>query len=208
MLTIMRKVIDLKHSPVLYDEPFSEENLEKNWNHYSGEWWFKDGWVHGKNPDNKPGMIVSKKDYPGNVILEFEGQTVLPSTHDIDFMWNGSWDEKKNKRGTAYVGGIQGWWEGKIGIEKAPDYKLTVCNPLFIFKPGKVYNIKGGSIDGHCFVFVDGKLLIEMTDPEPIDSKKNAKIGFEAYASHIKIRNLVVSQISWKTLDLKYEREF
>ena len=208
MLTIMRKKINLEKSKVLYSEPFTKENLAKNWNHYSGEWRFEDGWVYGKNPDNKPGMIVSKKNYPGNVIVEFEAQTVLPSKHDIDFMWNGSWDEKKNQRGVAYVGGLQGWWEGKAGIEKAPDYKLTACTPLFSFTPGKVYNVKGGSIDGHCFVFVDGKLLLEVTDPDPIDSKKHAKIGFEAYASHIKIRNLIVRQIAWVPLNLKYDKEF
>ena len=204
MIRLMRKVIDLEKSKILYSAPFTKENLKKDWHHYTGEWWFEDGWVHGQNPENSPGMIVSKADYPGNVLMEFEAQTVLPSTHDINFMWNGSWDEKKNERSVAYVAGLQGWWEGKIGIEKSPDYKLNVGTPLFPFEAGRIYNIKGGSIDGHCFILADDKLLLEVTDPDPIDGKKYTKIGFEAYASHIKIRNLIVRQISWEPLQLKY----
>ncbi len=204
MIRLMRKEINLEKSALLFREPFTNENLEKYWKPCTGEWWFEDGWVHGNNTNNLPGMLVSKMDFPGNILMEFEAQTVLPSTHDINFMWNGSWDEKKNERGIAYVAGLQGWWEGKIGIEKSPDYKLNVGTPLFPFEAGRIYNIKGGSIDGHCFILADDKLLLEVTDPEPIDSKKNAKIGFEAYASHIKIRNLTVRQINWSPLTLKY----
>lgn len=208
MLNIMKKQIDLENSPILYDVPFSSEELERNWKIYSGEWWLEGEWLSGKNPGNFPGMIVSKRDFPGNVLVEFEARTVLPCTHDINFMWNGSWDEVKNQRDVAYVAGLQGWWEGKVGIEKSPEYKLNVGTPLFDFKPEQIYHIQGGSIDGHCFVFVDGKLLLEVTDPEPIDSMKHTKVGFEAYCSYIQVRNVKIRQIKWNPRELSYVPEF
>ena len=61
--------------------------------------------------------------------MDFYAQTVLPSTHDIDVMWNLSWNEAENLRGVAYVAGIQGWWDGKVGIEKSPEYKLVATAP-------------------------------------------------------------------------------
>jgi len=153
-------------------------------------------------------MIIHRDDFSGNVMVDFEARTVLPCTHDIDFMWNGSWDEATNQRGLAYVGGLEGWWGGKVGIEKSPEYKLNALTPLFSFEPGRSYTIQGGSIDGHCFVFVDGRLAIELTDPDPIDSSRYAKIGFEAYCSHIQIRNIKIWRLAWEPVDASYIPEF
>lgn len=203
----MRKQIDLEKSPLLLSETFESGSLDERWRVCGGEWWIEDEWLTGKNHENAPGMVLSKGDYPGNVLMDFEARTVLPSTHDIDAMWNGCWDEEKNERGTAYVAGVQGWWDGKVGLEKSPDYKLTVCTPLFEFTPGQIYHIQCGSIDGHCFIFIDGKLILELTDPDPIDSQEYSKVGFEAYASHIQIRSIQVRQIAWTPIDQHYEPE-
>lgn len=208
MLKIMRKLIDVESSSLLAKFDFHNDDLNDRWHIYSGEWWIEDGWLTGRNPENAPGMIVSKIDFPGNVLLDFEARTVLPSTHDIDVMWNGSWDVVTNERGTSYVAGVAGWWDGKVGIEKSPDYMMTACTPCFGFTPGQIYRIQCGSIDGHCFVFIDGKLVIELTDPDPIDSRIHTKIGFEAYSSFIQIRNLQIRSICWKPVDQHYDPEF
>ena len=205
----MRKTIDVAASKILYSEAFNEENLKTRWHAYSGEWGVDaDGWLAGKNPENFAAMVVSKESYFGNVMVEFEARTVLPSTHDINFMWNGSWDEVSNKRDVGYVAGLQGWWEGKVGIEKSPDYKLNVATPLLDFVPGKTYFIQGGSIDGHCFICADGKLLLEVTDPDPIDSSEFGKVGFEAYCTQIQIRNVRIREIHWTPQTQYYMPEF
>jgi hypothetical protein len=208
MLYIMQKELDINNSKILFDEPITAGNFERICKVYSAEWSVEGGWLTGKNPGNFPGMVFLKGDYPGNVLVEFETRTVPPCTHDINFMWNGCWDETKNERGLAYVAGVQGWWEGKVGIEKSPEYKLNAGTPLFSFEPGRIYNIMGGSVDGHCFIFVDGILALEVTDPDPIDSQKFTKVGFEAYCSHIQIRNIKVRSISWRKRELKYTPEF
>ena len=154
---------------MLYDRPFDDKSLAEDWQIRGGEWQMRDGWLRGNNPLNSPGMVTSRQSFPGNVMLEFEARTVLPSTHDINWMWNGSWNEATNTRAVAYVAGLQGWWEGKVGFEKSPDYKLNVGTPLFPFEPGRTYRILSGSADGHCFVVVDGRLVLEVTDPEPIE---------------------------------------
>ena len=207
-MLIMKKRIDLEQSTVLYDRPFTEESLAEDWQVRGGRWWIEDGWLTGKNPENNPGMVTSRADYFGNVMLDFEARTVLPSTHDIDCMWNGSWDETADRRDVAYVAGLQGWWEGKVGFEKSPDYKLNAATALFRFEPGKTYRMQAGSIDGHVFVFVDGQLIMEVTDPDPIDHSRYGMIGFEAYASFIQVRRLVVRRIVWMERTLSYPREF
>ncbi|MCE1197669.1 MAG: hypothetical protein LWW85_01765 [Marinilabiliales bacterium] len=208
ILPLMKKRILLNQSAVLFDSPVTEHSLSTDWTLHHSEWQVKEGWLEGINRGNWPGMAILRQDFPGNVLVEFEAQTVLPSLHDINVMWNGEWLEKEDRRGIAYVAGLQGWWSGKVGIEKSEQYKFMVGTPLFSFEPGKIYRIMAGSIDGHCFIFADGQLLMEAMDPDPLDNQKYAKVGFEAYCSHIRIRQITIRQIAWEAVEMKYEPEF
>lgn len=207
-ISLMKKRILLDSSKVLYDQPVTQEDFAAQWTVHHSKWAVKDGWLEGENPGNWPGMAVLKQDFPGNVLVEFEAQTILPSSHDINVMWNGEWLPETDQRGIAYVAGLQGWWTGKVGIEKSNDYKFMVGTPLYNFEPGKIYKIQAGSIDGHCFILADGKLLLEAMDPNPIDTQKYTKIGFEAYCSRIRVRNIKIREIFWEPVDMKYEVDF
>lgn len=207
-IELMKKRILLDSSKVLYDQPITADDFDKSWTTHHSKWTVQDGWLEGENPGNWPGMAILKQDFPGNVMVEFEAQTILPSKHDINVMWNGEWLQETDQRGIAYVAGLQGWWTGKVGIEKSNDYKFMVGTPLFNFEPGKIYKIQAGSIDGQCFILADGKLLLEAMDQNPIDNQKYTKIGFEAYCSKIRIRNIKIIQIHWESVDMKYEVDF
>ncbi len=207
-IRLMKKIISLDDSELLFTKAsFQPEDIDLFSIHHS-EWHIEDGWLIGRNPGNHPGMAILKQSFPGNILVEFEAMTILPSTHDINVMWNGEWIDSLDQRGTAYVAGLEGWWNGKVGMERSPDYKLMLGTPLFDFVPGKLYKIHAGSIDGHCFILADGKLLLEGMDPDPINNEKYDRVGFEAYASHIKLRNVVIRKISWKPLEMRYESEF
>lgn len=108
VLELMKKEIILSSCPVLFDEEITAGSLAKDWTVHHSEWWLVDGWLHGKNPGNHPGMVILNKDFPGNVLVEFEAATVAPSTHDINVMWNGEWIDSIDQRGVAYVAGLQG----------------------------------------------------------------------------------------------------
>ena len=207
-ILLMKKRILLDSSKILYDKPVSQEEFSAEWTVHHSQWKVKAGWLEGENPGNWPGMAVLKQDFPGNVLVEFEAQTILPSSHDINVMWNGEWLPETDQRGLAYVAGLQGWWTGKVGIEKSNEYKFMLGTPLYNFEPGKIYKIQAGSIDGHCFILADGKLLLEGMDPNPIDNQKYTKVGFEAYCSKIRIRNIIIRKISWEAVDMKYEVDF
>jgi len=207
-ILLMKKQILLDSSEVLYEKSeFTQEEFNAQWTVHHSEWKVEDGWLVGDNRGNWPGMAILKQDFPGNVLVEFEAQTVLPSSHDINVMWNGEWLPDTDQRGIAYVAGLQGWWTGKVGIEKSNDYKFMVGTPLLDFDPGKLYKIQAGSIDGHCFILANGQLLLEAMDPDPIDNQKYTKVGLEAYCSKIKVRNLKISRIHWEAVEMKYEPE-
>lgn len=208
VIPLMKKRILLDSSKILYDQPVTADSFATHWEVHHSAWAVRDGWLEGENPGNWPGMALLKQDFPGNVLVEFEAQTILPSSHDINVMWNGEWLAETDQRGIAYVAGLQGWWSGKVGIEKSNDYRFMCGTSLFHFEPGRSYKIQAGSIEGHCFILADNQLLLEAMDPDPIDHQKCTKVGFEAYCSKIRLRNIVIRQIDWEPVEMKYEVDF
>ncbi len=207
-LQLINKVINVSESTVLFDQPITAENLETLFEFRNSKWWFENGWLTGKNPDESGGMAIFKQNFPGNILLEFEGRTVLPSTRDLNFMWNTEWSDLLQSCGNGYIGGLNGWWTKRVGIEKSPDFKLRATTPCFKFEPGRIYKVQAGSIDGQCFIFIDGKLCIELDDPKPIDNQKYTKIALSAYSSMVQFKNVVIRQINWKSLEMSYKPEF
>ena len=201
--------VDLKNSELIHEvDEFDEKSFCDNFVIKSGEWYVEDGWVVGKNPEMCPGMIVSKKDFFGNVMVEISAKTVSPATHDINVMINGEWDEIKDERGMAYVAGLEAFWHGNVGFEKSPEYKLTAATPLFKFDPEIEHNFKMGNVDGKIFVIVDDELALEVQDPDPLDVNKYGKIGFEAYSSFWKFKNLRVYKLKYEKIKEYYNKEF
>ena len=201
--------VDLKNSELIFEQDsFDTKSFDENFVVKSGNWTVEDGWAVGKNPNMCPGMIVSKKDFFGNVMVEITAKMVAPSTHDINVMINGEWDEEKDERGMAYVAGVEAFWHGQVGFEKSPEYKLTAATPLFTFDPEKEHNFKMGSVEGKVFVLVDDELCLEIQDPDPLDVNKYGKIGFEAYSSWWKFKGLKVYKLNYDKIEEYYNPEF
>ena len=207
-LILIDKVINVSISPVMYSGTITEEDLNHLFEIHNSQWSVEDGWLTGFNPDESAGMAILKQDFPGNILLEFICRTVKPSTHDINFMWNGEWSDELNSCKNAMIGSICGWHLKRIGIEKSPDYKLRVTVPNINFEPGKTYKVQAGSINNTSFIFIDSKLAIEVEDPDPFDRLKYTKVAFTAWSSHIQIKNIVIRQIKWEPQDLYYRQEF
>lgn len=209
MLKLAFYDVDLKNSEVIHSiDYFDNEEFHENFVVKSGTWYTEDGWVVGKNPKMCPGMIVSKADFFGHIMVEITAKMVEPATHDINVMINGEWDEEKDIRGNAYVAGAEAFWHGNVGFEKSPEYRLTAATPLFGFDPEKEHNFKMGNVDGKIFVLVDDELCLEISDPDPLDVNKYGKIGFEAYSSWWKFKDLKVYRLNYHKIQEYYNPEF
>ncbi len=196
-------------SEILYEQnEFTQEIFNRDFDIKSGQWYVEDGWVVGKNPQCCPGMLISKNDYFGNNMLELTCKMVGPSSHDINIMINGSWNLEKNSRDVAYVTGLEAFWHGNIGFEKSPEYKLFASTSLFDFDPGIEHKLQFGNIDGQLFILVDEKIALEIRDPDPIDTSKYGKIGFEAFSSWWKFKNVRVKKLNYRKMKETYVSEF
>ena len=207
-MELMKKHVDLDSLETLYEMTFEEAALRREFDVRGGSWTLEDGTLVGRNRENCPGMIISQQDFFGPVMLDFEARTIPPCTHDINWMWSGSWDYETNTRALAYVVGLEGWWDGKVGFEKSPEYKLNCGTQLLKFEAGRYYHVQCGSICGHIFCVIDGALALEVMDPDPIDQSRYGKVGFEAYCSQIQIRKFSVKRLSYTQKETKYVPEF
>ena len=187
MLRIMDKTIYLEKSELLYEGKFTQEQLEKDFEITGGEWHVEDGWLTGYLEEDAGGLIYSWKHYPGDILMEFEGRTVPPYDNDLNFTFcaNG-WDAEKNDAKESYIAGLSGWWTGKTGVERAPEYKLQAMSGLHDLVPGKTYRIHAGRVGNWVFIFIDGKLAVEMQDTDPIAF---GRVGFGVYACKAQFRN-------------------
>lgn len=209
ILRLANHDVDIKNSEIILSvDEFDEEKFNELFSVKTGTWEVKDGYIEGTNPKMCPGMIVSKDDYFGDIMLEIKCKMISPSTHDINIMINGEWYEDTNSRGLAYVAGMEAFWHGNIGFEKSPEYKLTVATQLFEFDPQKEHTFCLGNAGGHLFVLSDGKKCLEITDPDPIDREKYGKIGFEAFASKWKFKSLKVYRLKHERIKEYYNPEF
>ncbi len=209
MLQLIKSRLYPETMEVLYSKAFSPEMIAEDFEIKGGKWFVnEEGWLVGENRENSAAMIMSKGEYLGDVLIEFDAATVLPATRDINVTWHGQWDEEKNERGIAYVAGLEGWWQGMVGFEKSPDYTFYCNTKLLNFVPGKVYHMTVGNIGNDIFICVDGVVALEIHDPDPIDINKYGRIGFEAYCTRVKYKNLVIRKAVAEECYKPYDPEF
>jgi len=208
MIHLMHRMSEPETMPILYAEPFTRESFARDFEVRDGNWYVDNGWLIGESRRNFASMAIMRESFYGPVCLDFYARVLPPCDHDINCMWSGSWNESTNTRALAYVAGIGGWWDGKVGFEKSPEYKLNAGTKLLDFDPEKIYHMQCGSVGGHVFVIVDGQLAIEATDPDPIDQQKYGRIGFEAYCTRVAITDFKVRRAEWKEIVEQYAVTF
>ena len=168
MIHLMRKRIDPENMPVLYDVPFSPETFERDFEVRDGEWCVEKGWLTGESRRNFASMAIMRRSFFGPVCLDFRAKVLSPCTHDINCMWSGSWNEADNSRGLAYVAGIGGWWDGKVGFEKSPEYRLNCGTKLLDFRPERCITCSAAASAAMClWSWTDGS---PSRPPTPIPS--------------------------------------
>ena len=209
MLQLMKKRLYPENMETLFSaEEFTEEIVRDSFDIKDGKWYVEDGWLVGENRNCTADMIVTKDKFFGDILVEFDAATVLPSTRDINVTIHGSWDEEKNCRGVGYVFGLEGFWEGYVGFERSPDYNFLVLTDLLNFTPGDTYHITVGNMANTFFLFVDGRLAFQITDPTPYDVNEHGLVGFEAFCTRVKYKNLsikrLVAEDDWKTYRVEF----
>ncbi len=207
-ILLLGKKIIIDKSPVIFKYSPGED-WENFWDVMTGEWKHENGYLIGSEPGNFGGILMSKERYEDDVMFSFTIGTVLPATRDVNAVFCANWNEKRDYLGESYVCGLNGWYENKSGIERnfgdnfGTNLYSTTQNYTYV--PGTEVRMTVGSISGHTFMVVDDVLVSELIDPTPI---RGGHIGFSAYCTKLKIKDVEVRKIYWEEFIQKYKPEF
>lgn len=205
------KDIHLLGKKVLFDssEVLFSYKPDENWaDHFdvkTGKWYYEDGAIIGEERGNFGGILFTKESYDEDVMLCFTVSAVLPATRDLNAVWASHWDEETDYLGESYVCGLNGWYENKAGIERNGGNGLYTTTSLYNYNLGSSVRLVCGSINGHCFMTVDDKLVTEVIDPNPISG---GHVGFSAYCTKLRITDIEVRRIKWEPFVQEYEPQF
>lgn len=203
-LHLLKKKILVDKSEVLLDyQP--DENWQEHFMVMDGTWELKDGWLVGTQPRNRGGILFSRQWFDEDVMFSFTAASVLPATRDVNAVFCAEWNHEINRMGNAYVCGLNGWYEGKSGIERNRYNNLYATTSLYHYEPGSEVHMRVGAIDGHCFMFVDDVLVSELVDPNPLHG---GHVGFTPFCTRMKVRDLKIQRIAWEEFKQHYDPEF
>ena len=204
-ILLLGKKILVDASPVVLSyQP--DENFREVWEDKGGQWTYEDGYLVGCEPENKGGILLSRQRFDKDVMMSFTVASVLPATRDLNAVYCTTWDDESNYLKKSYISGLNGWYEGKSGIERFPEDELRALTPLYHYEPGKEVRMTVGAIEGHNFLIVDGVLIQELIDN--MDPIVGGHVGFSPYSTKLKIKDIEVREIYWEEREQSYLPEF
>ncbi len=202
-IKLLGKTINIDECEIVF-EYHGEENYLDYFKVMAGHWRYIDHAIIGEEPLNKGGIIYINQEFDFDIMMTFKMATVLPATRDLNAVWCSHWDEKTDYLGDSYVCGLNGWYDGLSGIERSGEYGFYTSTSLYKYTPGTEVEITCGSINGHCFMLVDGVLITELFDNHPL---VGGYAGFSPYCTRLKISDVVVRKIKYKPRHQMYELE-
>jgi len=194
---------------LLFEDAFTDTDLSKNWEISGGEWTSGDGTCVGVFRGNAGGLIYSKKQFPGDIVLDFYGTIISPCDHDLNWSFRTrGWDYEKNDADIGYIAGLNGWWINRTGIERYPECALRALTEAFKAEADREYHIQTGIINDIAFVAVDGKMIMTLRDPNPICDETCNRVGLGTYCSQIRFRDFKVYKARATNEKMKYIPKF
>ncbi len=182
-----------------------EPGWEKDFEIPRGEWRAEGGVLTGTYQKEGGALIYTLRQFPGDILLDFYGRMVPPCSNDLNFTFRAKgWDYEKNDAALSYIGGLNGWWTNQLGIEKYPSNSPQALTHGFLAETGREYHIQAGICQNRCFAAVDGRVLLELEDPSPIQEPDCCRVGLGVYAGQIAFRQFRLYRIHWTELPFAY----
>ena len=203
-LKLLGKIIDLDECPVLLSCSPSD-GWQEQWQVMDGEWEKCGEWLVGTERGNSGGILLSRTRFDQDVVFSYTSKTILPASRDINCLFCAEWDTDKDELKTSYITGINGWYEGKSGLERHPEDQIKAINGLYTYEPGKEIRVTCGSVQGHAFLYIDGALICELVDP---DGLTGGRVGFSPFCTRMAVKDIEVRAAKFRPRIHEYAPEF
>lgn len=150
----------------------------------AGSWSIHDGVLCGRIEGDKPAVLWLAPAIAGDHMLAFRAHTVPPCRNDINCYWEGSGRILGPGDITCTIAGVGGWFHGLTGIERHPEGGRRATARLFAIEPSRGYEIVAGRRGGSDFLFVDGRLAMQLDDPQA-QRRSESRVALATWDGHV-----------------------
>lgn len=177
-------------APMPFSDKFEHNTLGDNWQQAPG-WRLENGWVFSSGTKNTP--LWLKASIPDNAVIELDTRSESPSG-DIKFEIYGD----GHNHASGYILVFGGWNNSISTIARLDEHgqDRQELKQKGIVKIGKTYHMKLVRKDKVIKWYVDGKLLLDYYDSEPLRGKGHDRFAFNDWDSNLYFDNLSIRKLS------------
>jgi hypothetical protein len=179
-----------------FRERFDRADLGTLWNNTGGNWRVSDGALRVQGGRNHP--LWLKRRLPRDVRIEFDAKSDSPDGDlKVEVFGDGTSSAvEASYTATSYVI-IFGGWRNTLDVLARMDEHAEnrVARPSRRVIPGRMYHFKIERRGQRIAAWVDGELLVEMTDPEPLEGRGHDHFGFNDWDAALTFDNLVITPL-------------
>lgn len=187
--------------PVISGAPFTDDfsrpDLGPAWSNTGGGWRIVDGALQIEGARNHP--LWLRRRLPHDVRIEFTAKSDSPEGDlKVELFGDGvSHAVEASYTATSYVV-IFGGWNNRLDVLARLDEhgRDRVERPTRRVVPGRTYHFLIERRGSHVVAKVDGEVLVEMDDPEPLSGRGHDHFGFNNWAAKVTFDDLRITPLS------------
>jgi len=187
--------------PVILGAPFTDSferaDLGQTWTTTGGNWRIVDGKLHVQGARNHP--LWLRRRLPRDVRIEFTARSDSPAGDiKVEIYGDGvSAATTDSYTATSYVI-IFGGWNNSLDVLARMDEHADdrVARPSRRVETGRTYHFLIERRGGHIVAKVDGRVLVEMHDREPLTGRGHDHFGFNDWDAALTFDDLRITALS------------
>lgn len=179
-----------------FRDDFQRAELGPLWNNTGAAWRIVDGRLTVQGARNHP--LWLRQRLPRDVRVEFDARSDSPDGDlKVEIFGDGvSAAQQASYDATSYVVIFGGWRNSLDVLARMDEHgRDRVERPSRRVVPGRVYHFKIERRGQRIAAFVDGTLLVEMNDPEPLEGRGHDHLGFNDWDAPVSFDNLVITPL-------------
>lgn len=179
-----------------YKDNFERSELGNDWKNTGGPYRLENGQLRVRGAKNRP--LWLRRTLPRDVRVSFDVKSDSPEGDiKVELFGDGASKAVKDSyTATSYVVIFGGWGNSKNIIARLDEHGKNIGQgvPRKVV-PGKTYKMVIERKGGHIKAMVDGELLAEYDDPDPLGGRGHDHFAFNNWQSDLTFDNLVIKPL-------------
>ena len=179
-----------------FSDDFERTQLGDAYKSTGGNWRIENGELHVKGAKNHPLWLL--RTLPRDARVEFDVRSESPEGDiKVEVFGDGaSYARDDSYTATSYVIIFGGWDNSRNVLARMDEHgDDRVVGKARKVEPGETYRFRIERIGGTLTVWVDGDILLEMDDAEPLAGRGHDHFGFNNWQSDLWFDNLKVTPL-------------